>query len=137
MGGGSGIPSCDIHSIVSDLAKLANIINDSQRLGLSWLNNGGGGSPIQGIENVLGNICARLDDLSSNADIAAKALNRFVDAMESLPLRETPVRTDGKRSSKRGACPLCASKEDRHSAAPDVAHTVHMNADGKLGDKIE
>jgi hypothetical protein len=96
MSGGSGIPDGDFHSIASGLRKLANSVD--------WLNNGGGGSPLQGIENILRDVCTRLHDLSRHVDVASKSLDRFVDAMERLPLRESPVVLMEKEAGEGAAC---------------------------------
>jgi hypothetical protein len=135
--GGSGVPDSDLHFIASGLGKLANLMDDAKRLGFGWLNNGGGGSPVQGIENILRDVCARLDNLSCHIDVASKALNRLVDAVEGLPLREIPIVLMEKESGERAACPSRASEKDRHGATSDVTHAMHMNLDGKLGNKIE
>lgn len=137
IGGGSGIPDSDFHSLVPDLRKLANLINDAKVFGFGRLNNGGGGSPFQGIENVLRDICTRLDDLSCQVDVAAKALNSFVDTMKSLPLRESPIVLMEKETGERTTSPSRASEEYGNSGASDMAHPVDMNLDRKLGNEIE
>jgi hypothetical protein len=136
MSGGSGIPNSDLHSIVSSLGKFANIVDDAKHLCSGWLNNGGGGSPLQGIENILRDVCARLDDLSRHVDVASKSFDRFVDTVESLPFRETPVVLMKKETAEGAARSPRSSKKYRHGATTDMAHAVHVNRNRKLGNKI-
>jgi hypothetical protein len=89
-----------------------------------------GGSSIQGIENLLRDICTRLDNLSRHVDVASEALNRFVNAMECLSLRETPVIFMKKETGERAACPSRASEEYGNRTTSDVTHAMHMNRDG-------
>ena len=52
MASGVSGPHSDPHAAVSDFAEVANIIDQAKRLSLFWGQNGGGGSPIQSLENL-------------------------------------------------------------------------------------
>ena len=112
-GGGSGSPDGYRHSFSSGIVDLANFVDDAKRLSLLWLNNGGGGSPIQSIEDSSRNLCSSLNNLSRNLDVTSKALDRFSDAIERLALREAPIVLVKKEACEFGAATLVSGKEHR------------------------
>ena len=100
---GMGGPNGDPHPAVSAFAEVADLLDQAKRLSLFWGQNGGGGSPIQSLENLGRNLCASLDNLSTQLNIASQAINRFVDSVECLPPVEYPVVLMKKETGKRGA----------------------------------
>jgi hypothetical protein len=130
-------PNSDPHAIVSALAEIENILNQAKSFSLFWGQNNGGGSPIQRLENVASNLCASIDNLSTQLDIVSQTLNRFIDSVECLPSVEAPVILMKKETGKRGAGSSAAGKKDRDSSTPDMPDSMHSNGDRKLANEVE
>jgi hypothetical protein len=129
LNGQSGRPDGDIHSIESGLAELANIVDNAKCLGLLRLNNSGGGASIQRLQNILGDLCSRLDDLSRKIDITFQSLDGLINTMQGLPIRKAPIVLMEKEAGEGSTCPPCSSKKDREGGAADMSDAVHMNGD--------
>ena len=97
----------------------------------------GGGGPIQSLEKLGGNLCASLDNLSAQLNIASQTLNSFIDSVECLRFGEGPVVLMKKEPGKRDAGSCASSEEDRDRAAPDMSDSMHPHGHGELVDKVK
>jgi hypothetical protein len=109
---GSG-PDRDWHSIGAGLSQLANLIDEAKKLSVLGIQNSGGGSPVQSIENLGTRLCASLDNLSRHLDVAAKTLDRFIDATECLPASETPIVFVEEKTGQARGSPSLSTQENR------------------------
>ena len=134
---GVGGPNSDFHVAVAAFAEVADILDQAKRLSLFWGQNGGGGSPVQSLEKLGRNLCASLDNLSTQLNVASQALDRLIDSVERFPPVESPVVLMKKEASKRGAGSSASSKEDRNRGAPDMPDSMHPHGHGKLTNKVE
>ena len=124
-------PHNDPHAIASMFADVANVIDQAKRFSLFWGQNGGGGSPIQSLENLGRDLCASLNNLARQIDVASQTLNRLIDSQECLPSGEAPVVLMEKEAGKRRAGSSASSKEDRNRGAPDMPDSMHPHGHGK------
>ena len=138
MGGGAGIiggrsgnvGDADFHAIATNLRQITNLIDEAKRLGLLGGQNGWFGSPIESTQDLLGRLCARLENVSGQLDVTAKALNRLLDSVERLTSVEAPIVLVKEEAAERCAGSHMAGQEDRHSSTPDMSDGMHMNLSG-------
>src|SRR5262249_35009453 len=97
---GGVVDNWDFHSMrhlrspneeLAALTQFANVTDDLKCLGLIGSYNGGGTITADRLEHFVGDFCAALNHFSSQLDITAKSLDRFVNTMERLLPSKAPV----------------------------------------------
>ncbi len=118
------------------MAEVANLINETKRLGLFGKKQHRIGLRIQTLQHFCGNIGSSLDYLLTELYIASQTLNRLCESVERLTLIKSPIVAMQEKPRKTTGGSLVSCKKNWNCSASNVTDRMHSNRDWQLTNEI-